>query len=391
MDKRVLTAGVVLVGPQLVQPKKILRVITRLNIGGPSRQALTLTKALRPDYETILVAGRSAPYEGEMTEEGVDVVHVSLVRPISPRLDAQALMQLKRIVRRWQPDVIHTHQAKAGAIARLASSPRSKTVHTFHGHVLEEYFGGLARAAFLSAERLLARRTDVLVAVSQEIQDALLDLGIGNRNQWRVIPLGFDLEPFLRIEGTDQSLRRRLGVTPEAPLVGVVGRLSPIKDHATLLQAMTRLEGVHLAVFGDGELHGELRREVAGLGLMDRVHFMGWWTDVASAMAGLDVVVLTSRNEGTPVSLIEALASGRPVVATDVGGVRSVVVDGVSGYVVPSRSPTAVADALRGLLSDPQKRSAMGAAGRAFVAKRFIQDRLVADTRALYSSLIDAA
>lgn len=387
-----MTASGATVSARSDEPKKILRVITRLNIGGPSRQALSLATALRPEYETVLVAGRPGPHEGEMSEEGVAVVRAPLVREVSPRHDAQAFFQLRSLIKQWRPDVVHSHQAKAGAVARLAArGSRSRTVHTFHGHVLDGYFSDRARTAFLSAERFLARRTDVLIAVSQEIQDALLDLGIGAEEQWRVVPLGFDLEPFLRIEGIDQGVRRQLGLNPEVPLVGVVGRLAPIKDHSTLFGAIARLDGVHLAVFGDGELRDELRREVSGLGLVERVHFMGWWTDVAAAMAGVDVVALTSRSEGTPVSLIEALASGRPVVATDVGGVRSVVVDGISGYLVAAGSVIDAADALQAILSDPQKGSEMGAAGRGFVAERFTQARLVADIQRLYSSLLGAA
>lgn len=350
-----------------------------------------LTRALHPDYDTRLVAGRPPAREGEMRDPAVEVTYVPLVRDLRLGTDVHALRSLRRLLNDWEPLIVHTHQAKAGALTRLAARRRGATpatVHTFHGHVLDGYFGRMSRSAFLTAERFLARRTDVLIGVSREVRDDLLELGIGEESQWMVIPLGFDLGDFLRADARDERLRQELRLGPEDLLVGVVGRLAPIKDHATLLSAISRLEGVHLAIFGDGELREDLLKQTASLGLGDRVHFMGWRTDIAPVMAGLDVVALTSRNEGTPVSLIEALASARPVVATDVGGVRSVVVDGVSGFIVPTESPQDVADALEALLEDPNRRSEMGEAGRSFVAERFSAERLVSDIRTLYSSLL---
>jgi glycosyltransferase involved in cell wall biosynthesis len=282
--------------------------------------------------------------------------------------------------------------AKAGTVGRTAAMtlrPRPLTVHTFHGHVLEGYFSKPVERVFLEAERRLARRTDRLIAVSPEVRDDLLDLGIGRPDQIEVVPLGLDLDPFLALDAATPTgkLRAHLGLPPTTPLVGIVGRLVPIKDVATTIRAVQRLDGVHLAVVGDGELRPVLEAEAASLGAADRVHFTGWWDDVAAVMAGLDVAALSSRNEGTPVALIEALAAGRPVVGTNVGGVRFVVEEDKSGYLVPPNDADALADRLKALLADPALRARMGDYGRARVRDRFGARRLVADMRALYADL----
>ncbi len=344
-------------------PTQVLRLVTRLNIGGPARQALLLTRDLAAQFPTTLVAGRPTASEGELRDPAVPVHHVPFVRPVRPDADARALAAVARLMRRVGPAVVHTHMAKAGAIGRLAAlaaRPRPRTVHTFHGHVLEGYFGPRAQRAIIEVERRLARRTDVLLAVSGEVRDAVLSHGIGRPDQFQVVPLGLDLSNFLEVNRSSGRLRSHLGIGPEVPLVGVVGRLVPIKDHDTLFQALALLPGVHLAVVGDGELRSQLEGQALALGIGDRVHFTGWLDDVATAMSDLDVVALTSRNEGTPVSLIEAAACARPVVATEVGGVPLVVKHGVTGYLAPPRSPGPVAEALGRALGAPEARRQMG-------------------------------
>jgi glycosyltransferase involved in cell wall biosynthesis len=281
--------------------------------------------------------------------------------------------------------------AKAGSIARAAAfSLRSHpiTVHTFHGHVLEGYFRPSAERVFIAAERRLARRTDALVAISDEIRDQLLDLGIGRPDQYRVIPLGFDLESLLGIDGGGGALRAALGLERDVPLVGVIGRLTAIKDHRTLFRAIASLEGVHLAVLGDGELREALQEEVQRVGIADRVHFTGWWMDVSEAISDMDVVALSSLNEGTPVALIEASAAAKPVVATDVGGVRSVVRDGTTGITVPKGSHERMASALSLLLQDRELGRAYGRSGREWVRERFSEKRLIAEIKAMYDELL---
>lgn len=373
-------------------PVRVLRVLTRLNVGGPARQAMLLQRYLGPEFDQIIAAGDVLPGEAELDHRGVDVARVSLERKIKPLIDVRACLQIRHLIESTDAAIVHTHMAKAGAAGRIAARsrrPSVRTVHTFHGHVFDGYFSSAVERVFVEAERRLARVTDVLVAVSPEIRDQLLALGIGTTSQYRIIPEGQDLEPYLSVSGPHGSLRRRIGVSADVPLVGVFGRLVPIKDHDTLLDAIDRLDGVHLAILGDGELRASLERRVAGEGLQSRVHFLGWVTDVAEALSDVDVVALTSRNEGTPVALIEALAAGRPAVATDVGGVRSVVADGSSGIVVPPGDAEAVAAGLKRLLEDPSLRRDMGAVGRAAMRDRYGPEKLVADTKSLYRELLE--
>lgn len=374
-------------------PRRVARIITRLNIGGPARQALSLSKDLAPDYETTLIAGRSQQGEGELSDPEVPVKRVSLVRPVSPLDDLRAARCLRQLISAGRFELVHTHMAKAGSLGRRAAwkVPRSPvTVHTFHGHVLEGYFYRPVQKAFIATERSLAKRTDALVAVSEHVRDDLLGLGIGTPERWRVIPLGFDLAPMLAVSGRSGRLREALALREDVPLVGVLGRLAPIKDHQTLLQAIARLEDAHLAILGDGHLRPALQERAERLGISKRVHFVGWWLDVADAISDLDVVALTSRNEGTPVSLIEASACGLPVVSTDVGGVRAVVRDGSTGLLVSPGDVEGVAMALERILSDPTHARSLGDAGRDWVRERFSKDRLVSDIRQLYSELLSS-
>ena len=372
------------------RPRRVLRLITRLNIGGPARQALLLSKELKNDFPTLLAAGSPPPEEGELTDPEVPVHRLPFVRPMNPLMDARALRETRRLISGERPALIHTHMAKAGAVGRFAAPlrDRPRLVHTFHGHVLEGYFRSAAQRTFIQIERTLARRSDVLIAVSPEVRDSLLDLGVGKPHQYRVIPLGFDLAQLLKTDKPSGAVRREIRIQSGTPLIGVLGRLAPVKEHTVVLEAMTHLPGVHLAIFGDGELGSTLRAMSRELGIGERVHFMGWWSDVPSALSDLDVVALTSRNEGTPVSLIEAHASGLPVVATDVGGVRSVVEDDQTGYVVSVGDAVAVADRIRRLLEEPELRSKMGRLGRERVAMRFDKNRLLSDVADLYSELL---
>lgn len=366
---------------------RVLRVITRLNIGGPARQALLLSKELGPEWDTTLVAGTPPKHEGELTDPDVFVQRVPLQRELRPVGDIRAFRALRSLARELRPRIVHTHMAKAGTLGRLAAPKTARTVHTYHGHVLAGYFSRTSARFFAEIERRLAHRTDVLVAISPEVRDELLELGIGEPDRYRLIPLGFDLARHLRVSGPSGELRARLKIASDAPLIGAVGRLTAIKDIPTLVRAVQRVDGAHLALLGDGDQRGSLDHLVRTLSMGHRVHFVGWWTDVASALADLDVVALSSVNEGTPVALIEALAAARPVVATDVGGVRFVVEDEVTGLLAPPGDPAALAAQLERVLGDRELAIRMGAAGRADVGRRFGKERLLRDIRKLYQEL----
>jgi len=370
----------------------VMRLITRLNIGGPARQALLLTRELAPKYPTLLAAGTPTALEGELSDPAVAVRHVPLIRPLRPATDVHALASIRGLLKHHRPRLLHTHTAKAGTVGRLAAatlgSSRPRTVHTYHGHVLEGYFHPMVQHGFVEVERRLARHTDVLIAVSPDTRDTLLALGIGTPEQFRVVPLGLDLGAFVTPTEAHGRLREQVGIDPDTPLVGAVGRLVAIKDMGTLLAAVARLPGVHVALLGDGECRPALEDRAEQLGLAGRAHFLGWYHDIAGAMADFDVVALTSLNEGTPVAMIEALASATPVVATAVGGVGFVVTDGVTGLLAPKSDPAAIAELLQRVLDDPSRARSMALLGQQDVTVRFGYPRLVSDMGGLYRELI---
>lgn len=370
-------------------PREVVRLITRLNIGGPARQALLLTKELEVQWPTLLGAGTPSAEEGELNDPDVSVHRLPLVRPVRPVTDMQAFVQVRRLLQAHQPRLVHTHMAKAGLIGRLAClGLRIRTVHTYHGHVLSGYFSKPVQRTFIKIERALARNSDVLVAVSREVMESLLELGIGREEQYRMIPLGFDLSEHLLVEQPQGTLKSHLRLAPETPLVGSVGRLVPIKDLVTLVKAMLRVPGAHLAVLGDGQSRADLEAFTRSLGLTERVHFTGWYTDIPAAMSDFDLVALSSLNEGTPVSLIEAGACARAVVATDVGGVAYVVDHGTTGLLCPPGEPEALAESIKTLLSDRDRRVRMGEAGRERARALFHKDRLLSDIHDLYAGLV---
>jgi glycosyltransferase involved in cell wall biosynthesis len=381
---------------------RVLRVIARLNIGGPALHATLLTERLDPGrYDSWLAAGTEAPGEGNYlalhgrTLDRVVTV-AGLGREIRGIADVTALLGLRRLIRRLSPHVVHTHTAKAGTLGRLAAilAGVPVVVHSYHGHVFRGYFSPMTTRVFLAIERGLARRTDCLLTVSDAVRAELLALGVGRPEQLRVLPLGLDLDFLLRAEARRGELRAELGIAPAAPCVGIVARLVPIKAHEVFLAGAAELvrrgSPACFLVVGDGERRAELETLTHRLGLTERVRFLGWRRDLDRIYADLDVVALTSRNEGSPVSLIEAMAAGRPVVATRVGGVPDLVEDGVTGRLVPPDDPRALAAALAGVLSDPEGAAALGVAGRKRVGGAFTPDRLLGDVDRLYRELLRA-
>lgn len=385
----------------------MLRVIARLNVGGPALHVSYLSRELdRIGYETTLVAGRIGGAEGSMEyvaeELGVEPVYVSeLQREISPFHDAVAARRLLQIIREVRPDVLHTHTAKAGAVgrlaARMAGDARPKAVvHTFHGHVLRGYFGPAKTEAFRRLERWLARGSDALVAVSPEVRDDLVALGVAPAEKIAVVRLGLDFESRLAATaGSRERLRRELSIPDHAFVVSWLGRMTEIKRADDLLHAFAvladDLPDAHILVVGDGPLRSGLEELSRALGIAERTHFTGFREDVGVIYAASDAVALTSANEGTPVSVIEAQAAGLPVVSTDVGGVRDVVADGASGFVVDRGDVAAVADRLARLAGDRDLAARLGAAGRDRALARYGVPRLVGDVDRLYRELLEQA
>ena len=385
---------------------KILRVIARLNMGGPALHVAYLTAGLQErGYDTTLAAGSLARGEDSMAfvadKLGVEVVRIDeLGREISPLRDFVATIRLARLIRRERPQILHTHTAKAGTVGRvaalLAGSRRPPiVVHTFHGHVLRGYFGPVRSLFFRLLERGLASVTTALVAVSPQVRDDLVALRVAPRERFVVIRLGIELDQRVSPEQDGRlESRRYLGIQADRFTVGWIGRMTAVKRTDDVLVAFKRLRdsGVDacLCMVGDGPDRMQLERRAHELGVIRDTVFLGYQEDVAPYYAAFDALVLPSGNEGTPVSAIEALAAGRPVVATRVGGVPDVIRDGKDGFLVEAGATDDLADRLERLARDPALRERMGEEGRARVLPRYAVDRLVDDVDRLYRSLLEA-
>ena len=385
----------------------MLRVIARLNVGGPAIQVINLTKRLAPlGYAPVLLRGQEGAREGSMDylarELGVEPVQVAGLQRGLGSHDLSALRAILGWTRSFRPDVLHTHTAKAGALGRLAVALApwwrpTVVIHTFHGHVLKGEFSPLVSRVIALTERLLAHFATRLVAVSEEIATDLVEFGVAPREKIEVVRLGFDLSPFTRSGDEREEIRRRtrdaLGLQHDARVVTIIARVVKVKRVDRFLEMASRLadmENVHFFVAGDGDRLDELRASDTARRLGGRLTWGGFWRDIPAICFASDVVALTSDNEGTPVCLIEAQAAGVAVVTTEVGGVRTVVRDGVTGTVV-DRDPAELARAVRELLDDPERRQAYGEAGRHHAVSQFSVERLVSDIDALYRRLLAAA
>ncbi len=410
-----------------VRNPRIIRIIARLNVGGPAKHVVWLTAGL-PEFETVLVAGSVPEGEEDMSyfaeRSGVSPLYFSeMSREISSK-DAVTVWKLFKLFRQWRPDIVHTHTAKAGTVGRtagflyrwltwgtLVGKPRQcRFVHTYHGHVFHSYYGRRRTQLFLAIERLLARLvTDRLIVVSKQQS---IEIGekfrVGRPEQIKVIPLGLDLDIFSNYESRRARFRQLLCIPDDALLIGIVGRLTEIKNHEMFLNVVARLKAVDPAcrrqgevrfiVIGDGALRESLEKQKQALGLDADVIFVGSRTDPEYFYPALDVVALTSKNEGTPLTLIEAMANARPVVATSVGGVvdllGEVIEDGPykvckRGLSVPPGENEAFVAALSRIIRDRSLRQELGARGLEFVEVNYSKERLFEDIKGLYGELMN--
>ena len=381
---------------------KVLRIIGRLNVGGPAIHVVNLTSALEAArYDQLLVVGSENPAEGSMLDyalsHGVQP-HVipEIVTDFSLGMrDAKALVKLYSLIRREKPHIVHTHTAKAGFLgrvaARLAGVP--VVVHTFHGHVLHGYYGCAKNWLLRRVEQSLACVSDRLITVSEQVKVELVAHGVAGAEKITVIPLGFDLDPFLNSHTQCGEFRREMGLRDEIKLVGIVGRIFPIKNHGLFLEAAARISArepaARFVIVGDGILRPALEQQARDLGIADRVLFTGWRHDLPRIYADLDVLVVSSDNEGTPVSAIEAMASSRPVVATRVGGLPDLIIDHQTGRLVPAKDVEALAGAVLDLLCSPETLRELGKNAMEDIRRRFTMKRLIRDIDQLYSQLLE--
>ena len=404
---------------------KVLRIIARLNVGGPARHVVWLSQGLKgAGYETLLVAGVVPPGEDDMSyiaaEAGVTPCVVpQMSREVSPK-DALTIWKLFRLMLREQPAIVHTHTAKAGTVGRVAGliyrwltpsallgKPRAcRFVHTYHGHVFHSYYSPRKTRLFLAIEKCLARLvTDRIVVVShQQRREINESFRVGTPEQFAVIPLGIDMSVYADWEKRRSIARAELKADENDVLIGIVGRLTEIKNHKLFLEAAARLRKltnstVRFLIIGDGNLRGVLDAQTKSLGLNDSVSFLGTRKDPENFYPALDIVALTSLNEGTPLTLIEAMANARPVVATAVGGVVDLLgqsqreSDGYAlcerGISVRTGDAEGFAHALAHLIEDEELRRELGGRGLDFVKQHYAKERLLADVSELYAQLMN--
>jgi glycosyltransferase involved in cell wall biosynthesis len=395
---------------------RIVRIIDRLNIGGPAKHVTWLAAGLdQAKFETTLITGTVPEGEGDMSYFARDAgIEPLIIREMSRELslrDVTVIFKLLRELLRLKPVIIHTHKAKAGAVGRVAAliykwlTPsalllrprRCQVIHTYHGHIFHSYYGATKTRLFIAIERALARFcTDRIITISEQQRNEICEkFRVGKREQFRVIPLGIELEELYPGKG---SLREDLPISDGKALVGIVGRLCEVKNHSMLIEAIARLKresvNVHLVIIGDGHLREQLEIEVKQHDIADSVSFTGFREDAVSLYPDLDVVALTSLNEGTPLTLIEAMSCGCAVASTEVGGVGDLMgtrVEARDGFTIwdhgvtaPRRDVEAFTKALKYLIEHSDLSRRMGERGRAFVWSRLSKDRLINDIENLY-------
>lgn len=407
--------------------RKIVRLIARLNVGGPARHVVWLTEALNNErFDSVLIAGVPPEGEDDMSyfadAHGVEPLFIrEMSRELSTR-DAVSLWKVYRAFRREQPDLVHTHTAKAGTIGRAAGflyrwltwktligKPRRvKFVHTYHGHVFHSYYGRAKTQFFLFVEKTLARlATDKIIVISRQQHDEIHgEFGVGSGAQFKIVPLGIDLSHFENADSKRSLFRDEIGARPDEILVGLVGRLTEIKNHSFFLRVAALYKknktdespSLRFVVVGGGHLREELEAEAKNLGVADVVQFVGNRDDTDVFYAGLDIVALTSHNEGTPLSLIEAMANGRACISTAVGGVVDLLgapIEETGGFTVCERGVRVApndAEAFYGgldyLAKNEMSRRELSARGRDFVFSNYSKERLIAEIEELYRDLL---
>jgi glycosyltransferase involved in cell wall biosynthesis len=385
-------------------PRTVIHVITRLDWGGSAQNTLlTAVGHDRSRFVPLVVAGLAEPGDAQggrgataenvarLEQAGVQwQILPALTRTISPLKDWTAFKQLVALFEQERPDIVHTHTSKAGLLGRLAARRAGVpvVVHTPHGHVFYGHFGRLASWVFLQIERLLAKRTTWMIALTEAERDEHLVRGVGRADRFAVVPSGVDLARFR--QAGDRAGRRPegFGCPSDAVVAGSIGWLTPVKGHRVLLEAAALLRRewprLHVVIVGSGPLRDELERLARTRGILETVRFLGARTDVSDCLAGMDLYVQPSLNEGMGRALIEAMAAGRPVIASRVGGIPAIVQDRKTGLLVPADDPAALARALDELLRKPDWAVELGAAARAGIGEHFGQEAMVRAIESVY-------
>lgn len=384
---------------------RILRIINRFNIGGPTYNATFLTRYMSDEFETMLVGG--LPEEGEadslyiLEEHGVKPILIpEMKRQPNFNSDRAAYLKIKQIIQEFKPHIVHTHAAKAGAIGRKAAKDCGVPIiiHTFHGHVFHSYFGKIKTWIYKMVERNLAKKSTGIIAISDlQKKELSEDFSICKKDKIKVIPLGFDLLRFQNNLANKRALTRsKYQISDNEVAIAIVGRLAPIKNHDFFLDV---IEGVlnrqlnqkfRVFIVGDGETKSQIEARINSIHehfQTNVIEMTSWIKDIPTFNAGMDMICLTSKNEGTPVSLIEAQASGVPVITTNVGGVKDIIAQNETGFVVESVDE--FIDKVCYLIENEKKRQEMSQNGWSFVKEKFHYTRLVKDMENYYKELIE--
>jgi glycosyltransferase involved in cell wall biosynthesis len=390
---------------------KVLRIINRLNLGGPTFNAAYLSKYLEPEFETLLVSGMKADSEesSEFIVKNLDLNPVyipEMYRELNPFRDYKSYYKLRKLIRQFKPDIVHTHAAKAGAVGRLAAAHEGVPViiHTFHGHVFHSYFGPAKTRVFLEIERYLATHSTKIIALSDAQKNELSNVyKVAEGSKFEIIPLGFDLQKFEHGQAEKRrKFRQAYNLDDDEIAIGIVGRLVPIKNHKLFLKALsivsaTTSKKIRAFIIGDGDERNNIEMYARNLGLQfnnnshtqkNIVTFTGWIKDIDVSNAGMDIIALTSNNEGTPVSLIEAQASGKPIVSTSIGGIEDIVIKNKTALLSTINDEQALAQNLLKLIEDDKLRYSFSVNGADFVRHKYSYQRLCSDMAALYFSLL---
>jgi glycosyltransferase involved in cell wall biosynthesis len=391
----------------------ILRIINRLNVGGPTYNVAYLSRYIRADYETKVLAGYKEPDEANseyiLQDLNIPYQYVpGMHRSLNMKNDWRAYQFIKNEIERYRPDIVHTHAAKAGALGRLAAAnakKRPKILHTYHGNVFDGYFSPLKSKIFLSIEQYLCRKSDAIIAISEtQKKDLVEKYHIAPAEKIHVVRLGFDLGKFTEnMDSKRVSFRNEFNIDEDTIVVSIVGRLAPVKNHALFVDAVADLfkqepaAKVKIFIVGDGEMFEPIVAQVKAYGLSysvpaaenknAQVIFTSWRKDIDTINAGSDIIALSSVNEGTPVSIIEALASGKAVICTDVGGIKDIMEDGVTG-IISSQNREDFSNKLTGLVNDTTLRKSIAEKGRATTLQNYSYTRLVNDVERLYDKLL---
>lgn len=383
---------------------KVLRIINRFNIGGPTYNATFLTKFLSNDFETLLIGG--LPEENEanslhiLEKYGVDPVLLpEMKREPNFKSDRIALKKIKAIIKEFKPDIVHTHASKAGALGRKAaiSCKVPVIVHTFHGHVFHSYFGKIKTALFKNIERYLARKSTGIIAISNLQKKELCEIHkIAPKDKTRVIPLGFDLEIFQKNYTNNRfNTRNKYEIDEQTVAIAIVGRLTAIKDHHFFLDVIDKLyedckKKIKIFIVGDGDMKQEIEQRLIPMhNIGIDISLTSWIYDIAEFNAGMDIMCLTSKNEGTPVSLIEAQASNLPVVSTEIGGVADIVEQNETGFIIPRTNKGEFVLKLKLLIENDELRQKMKLKGWQNVYQKYSYQRLAKDIESYYQELLN--